>query len=552
MDPSVRLRCFVPSVASINSPDLPPISVPDRAEPGGDSFSSMLDATAPAPEDPGPQAQSAGDSPSAAPRTPPTPPASNPAPAPSRASDSQPADDRTAPPQGDCGAKSAGEASDGPAKAGDDAADGKPSAKDPKSPDDREAKAVTVALDPNLSVSLPVTPVTPITPVAAVAPPAAETAEALKGMLGAKATNPTLNLAPSPPMPTPTPAGAATPPNVDGPPNAGATPQSNKGASVESEAGAAATAAVEVGAASAADPKPDVVLAEAGDAPDTSAKPNAPRSAAINTLTENVASEAAKNSTVLSPDKSSDLPSKPLTAVPPAGDPSTQPASAKAEPDKSESVAAEVAARPAAKGPEAPTTPSKLSDLQIGPNQQGSASAQVSASAALPEPLRVLTASLTPASPPQAPLAAPGPGVPLIPAAIAVEIAARAQGGSRQFDIRLDPPELGRIDVRLDVNKSGDVSTRLTVDRPETLQLLQNDARGLERALQAAGLKTDDGSLQFSLRQQSSDGSAGQQTQSGSDPRPGTVYIDDENAIAAGLEQYQWAASLRGGVDIRV
>jgi chemotaxis protein MotD len=144
------------------------------------------------------------------------------------------------------------------------------------------------------------------------------------------------------------------------------------------------------------------------------------------------------------------------------------------------------------------------------------------------------------------------PAVPLTASAIAVEIAARAQDGSRQFDIRLDPPELGRIDVRLDVDKSGEVSTRLTVDRPETLALLQNDARGLERALQSAGLKTDDGSLQFSLRQQSPDGSAGQQARSEGEPRAGMVYVDDNEAAPAGIEQYQWAASLRGGVDIRV
>jgi len=136
--------------------------------------------------------------------------------------------------------------------------------------------------------------------------------------------------------------------------------------------------------------------------------------------------------------------------------------------------------------------------------------------------------------------------------AIAVGLAARVREGSHRFDTRLDPPELGRIDVRLDVDKNGDVNTRLTVDRPETLDLLQRDARGLERALQSAGLKTEDGSLQFSLRQHSPDGSAGQQAQSGPNPRPVAVYVGEDESIAANPEQYQWAARLRGGVDIRV
>src|SRR4029077_2837999 len=59
-------------------------------------------------------------------------------------------------------------------------------------------------------------------------------------------------------------------------------------------------------------------------------------------------------------------------------------------------------------------------------------------------------------------------------AGLAVTIASRAQAGSNQFDIRLDPPELGRIDVRLDVDRNGQVTSHVTVDRPETLQLLQS------------------------------------------------------------------------------
>ncbi|MPZ41010.1 MAG: hypothetical protein GEU95_23785 [Rhizobiales bacterium] len=48
---------------------------------------------------------------------------------------------------------------------------------------------------------------------------------------------------------------------------------------------------------------------------------------------------------------------------------------------------------------------------------------------------------------------------------IAVEIAARAQNGRNRFEIRLDPPELGRIDVRLDIDRSGQVTSRLVVER---------------------------------------------------------------------------------------
>jgi flagellar hook-length control protein FliK len=228
-----------------------------------------------------------------------------------------------------------------------------------------------------------------------------------------------------------------------------------------------------------------------------------------------------------------------------------------AKPSKDESAPLQVANAKPAPDPSAPpsigtkidTDPTPVRPPSMPQLAQTSQPAEVSQVAALPEPLRVLATSLTPANPVQS--AASMSLIPATPAAIGVEIAARAKEGSNQFDIRLDPPELGRIDVRLDVGKGGGVNTRLTVDRPETLQLLQNDARGLERALQSAGLKTDDGSLQFSLRQQTADGSGGQQSGPGA-PQLAALYVDEDDAAALGAEQYQRAAHLRGGVDIRV
>jgi hypothetical protein len=86
-------------------------------------------------------------------------------------------------------------------------------------------------------------------------------------------------------------------------------------------------------------------------------------------------------------------------------------------------------------------------------------------------------------------------------AALAVEIATQAHAGKQRFEIRLDPPELGRIDVRLDIDRDGRVTSRLVVDRSETLDLLKRDAPQLERALQQAGLKMSDNALEFALRQ---------------------------------------------------
>jgi chemotaxis protein MotD len=77
-------------------------------------------------------------------------------------------------------------------------------------------------------------------------------------------------------------------------------------------------------------------------------------------------------------------------------------------------------------------------------------------------------------------------------------IAHRIIAGDTRFEIRLDPPELGRIEVRLDVDRNGQAQTQLSAERPQTLELLQRDSAALERALKDAGL--DSNSLSFSLK----------------------------------------------------
>ena len=139
-------------------------------------------------------------------------------------------------------------------------------------------------------------------------------------------------------------------------------------------------------------------------------------------------------------------------------------------------------------------------------------------------------------------------GVPI--EGLAVEIAARAQSGRSRFEIRLDPPELGRIDVRLDVDRDGRVTSRLTVERPETLDLLRRDAPQLERALEQAGLKTADNSLQFSLRDRQF---AGRDNQSSGENNAHLVVSDPEDPSleANALAGYR-SIGTGGGVDIRV
>jgi flagellar hook-length control protein FliK len=131
---------------------------------------------------------------------------------------------------------------------------------------------------------------------------------------------------------------------------------------------------------------------------------------------------------------------------------------------------------------------------------------------------------------------------------LAVEISNQAHAGKNHFEIRLDPPELGRIDVKLDVDGDGNVSTRLVVDRSDTLDLLKRDASTLERALQQAGLKTGDHGLDFSLRQHS----FAQDNGTSQNGQRIVVSDEDPTPLEALRQGYGRLLGMGGGLDIRV
>jgi hypothetical protein len=143
---------------------------------------------------------------------------------------------------------------------------------------------------------------------------------------------------------------------------------------------------------------------------------------------------------------------------------------------------------------------------------------------------------------------------------LAVTIAARARAGERHYEIRLDPPELGRIEVALSVDKTNTTTTVLTVERMDTLDLLQRDSRALERALTTAGFKTEQGSLQFNLRDQggNAQGFAGQNPGQGSGGEPRRFLFADAGFAPEPLRRttplaiYAGGLVRPGGLDIRV
>lgn len=132
---------------------------------------------------------------------------------------------------------------------------------------------------------------------------------------------------------------------------------------------------------------------------------------------------------------------------------------------------------------------------------------------------------------------------------VAMQLRAAAKNGIDRITIQLKPATLGAIDVKLDIGHDGRVVAVIAADRADTLELLQRDARELERALQDAGLSTDSGSLSFNLRGEGSyaDAQADAQGSNEFDQR----FSDDEPEVEVSNAMPPPVASDRA-LDIRV
>ncbi|WP_375454878.1 flagellar hook-length control protein FliK [uncultured Methylobacterium sp.] len=148
----------------------------------------------------------------------------------------------------------------------------------------------------------------------------------------------------------------------------------------------------------------------------------------------------------------------------------------------------------------------------------------------------------------QAAASQPAPAVQI--GQVPMTIGLRSLQGSSEFQIRLDPAELGRIEVKLEIDKArGTVMAHLVVDRPDTLAMLQRDAGQLQQALSQAGLDAS-GGVGMSLR---GDGGTrdGSPSEGGNRSRGGGAWT------AETAESPQEAAPMRavrgyGGLDIRI
>lgn len=83
---------------------------------------------------------------------------------------------------------------------------------------------------------------------------------------------------------------------------------------------------------------------------------------------------------------------------------------------------------------------------------------------------------------------------------VTVRLKQAVSTGESVIQIRLKPVELGGVDVKIETGADGRSQIHVTAEKRDTLDMLQRDARSLERALLDIGFKADNSSLSFNMR----------------------------------------------------
>lgn len=181
---------------------------------------------------------------------------------------------------------------------------------------------------------------------------------------------------------------------------------------------------------------------------------------------------------------------KAIDGAKPAGE-KTAPADAldfAAPQPKAEAPPAPPAANAQARVESAAAKPSETAPVQqAAPQQSAPPPAQVEQRHAIAE-----------ATPPDAARTAP------VSHQVTREIVRKFNGGTTQFELRLDPAELGRVDVRLEVGRDNKVTAVVAAETPQALSELARGARDIAQALQSAGLELSENGLSFDLSQRQS------------------------------------------------
>ncbi|HIF61102.1 MAG TPA: flagellar hook-length control protein FliK [Rhodospirillales bacterium] len=140
---------------------------------------------------------------------------------------------------------------------------------------------------------------------------------------------------------------------------------------------------------------------------------------------------------------------------------------------------------------------------------------------------------------------------------VAVQIKKAIGEGADKINIKLQPANLGKVEVRMEIGKDGVLTANVIAEKPETLELLQRDVRGLEKVLQEGGLKTDTQSFNFSLKEHAQQQAANRREETNEQPDNNNQNSNEEEAedaetTASEAVIYGQNTATNGGVNIMI
>lgn len=139
---------------------------------------------------------------------------------------------------------------------------------------------------------------------------------------------------------------------------------------------------------------------------------------------------------------------------------------------------------------------------------------------------------------------------------VAFQVKTAVGSGDSKISIQLHPNDLGKVDVTLDVGANGKTTVNITADNKQTLDLLQSNSSGLQKALSDAGLSTDASSLSFNLRG-GNHGQAGQGQNQQNQYQAANNYsksqpTEEETITPIATVTRTYTMQLQDGLDIKI
>ena len=137
---------------------------------------------------------------------------------------------------------------------------------------------------------------------------------------------------------------------------------------------------------------------------------------------------------------------------------------------------------------------------------------------------------------------------------IKVSITKMVTSGDGQISIHLKPGELGHVDIRMNLTADGKTTIHIAAEKQDTLNLLQKDVSHLEKSLRDVGIKSEGSSLNFSLRDGSSQQGRHSQQQQGFTSNYSENGSEDgtDTASIKAVRHYTGYITMNSGLDISV